>query len=243
MPEPAWREPDWRSDDGTVQLWHADARLWLPTLGRIECVVTDPPYGMAFQSNHRQEEHAAIAGDDGVELLRLAVEYALEATHSGYVFCRWDNLQDVQRRPKSLITWVKNNWSMGDLDHEHARQTESILFWPGPQHRWGNGRPTDVVFAPRTDNELHPTQKSVELMDQVVSWSEGRIVEPFMGSGATIVSAIRAGREVWGCELNREYFETARDRAIEAKKAYDTLWGAKKSEPPVERRHQELLFA
>ncbi|CAH1656989.1 Methyltransferase (modular protein) [Hyphomicrobiales bacterium] len=181
--------------------------------GGIESMVSDPPYGMAFQSNHRIEKHSSIANDDCAELLVWACD--LPATHSKYIFCRWDNLREVPK-PKSLVTWVKNNWSMGDLKHEHARQTEVALFYPGPNHFFPTGRPTDVVDARRTGNGNHPTEKPISLMMTVVGWTSGTVFDPFMGSGTTGVACARMGRPFIGVEIDEEYFEIACDRIAKA---------------------------
>jgi site-specific DNA-methyltransferase (adenine-specific) len=178
----------------------------------FDAVVSDPPYGMAFQSNYRLEKHDVIANDKGISHLLWACD--LHAEHSKYVFCRWDNLVSVPR-PRSLVTWVKNNWSMGDLEHEHARQTEVALFYPGPGHFFPAGRPTDVVEAPRTGNEHHPTEKPVQLMWAVVRWTAGVVFDPFMGSGTTGVACARHRRRFVGVEIEQKYFDIA-CRRIEA---------------------------
>lgn len=196
--------------DATLHL--GDCRDILPTLGKVDAVVTDPPFGMAFQSNHRITQHAAIANDGTDELLQWAC--SLPASHSSYVFCRWDNLARLPK-PKSLVTWVKNNWSMGDLEHEHARQTEVACFYPGPEHRFPRGRPTDVVECPRTGNSHHPTEKPVALMWAIVRWTEGLVLDPFMGSGTTGIACAQLGRPFVGIELEPTHFETA-CRRIEA---------------------------
>ena len=139
----------------------------------------------------------------------------MDAEHSKYVFCRWDNIWSVPQ-PKSLVTWVKNNWSMGDLEHEHARQTELCLFYAGPKHFFPNGRPNDVINAPRTGNDNHPTEKPVQLMFAVVSWTAGTVVDPFMGSGTTGVAAVRQGRPFIGCEIDPSHFDTACKRLSDA---------------------------
>jgi site-specific DNA-methyltransferase (adenine-specific) len=204
---------EWTSPDGSIRLICADCRDVLPGLSGVGSLVGDPPYGMEFQSNYRADSHMPIAGDDGVELLQYAVEAGrVVATHSVYVFCRWDNIPDVPK-PKSFVTWVKNNWSMGDLQHEHARQTEGILFYPLAQHQWGSGkRPSDVVMHPRTGNELHPTQKPVSLIAEVIDWTDGTILDPFMGSGTTGVACIRKGRRFIGIEREPKYFDIAVSR-------------------------------
>lgn len=198
---------------GDATLYLGDCRDILPTLGPVDAAVTDPPFGMAFQSNHRAVQHREIANDGDDTLLRWAC--AIPARHSAYVFCRWDNLAALPK-PKSLVTWVKNNWSMGDLEHEHARQTEVACFYPGPDHRFPKGRPTDVVECPRTGNVFHPTEKPVALMWAMVRWTEGVVFDPFMGSGTTGVACAQLGRSFVGCELDPGHFDTACKRISEA---------------------------
>jgi len=198
--------------DGRVTLYRGDCREILPTLGKVDVVVTDPPYGMKFRSNYRTVKHDAIANDAEEWPLQLSV--SIPVAHSRYVFCRWDDLPRVPK-PKSMVTWVKNNWSMGDLEHEHARQTEVALFYPGPQHHFPAGRPTDVISAPRTGNEYHPTEKPVSLMRAMLRWTVGTILDPFMGSGTTGVAAVKLGRKFIGIEIDARYFDIA-CRRIEA---------------------------
>jgi len=101
---------------------------------------------------------------------------------------------------------------MGDLLHEHARQTELILFWPGDDHGWAQGRPKDVVYSARSGNNNHPTEKPVDLMLQVIKWTKGVILDPFCGSGTTCVAAKKLGRRYIGIELDPKYAEIARQR-------------------------------
>ncbi len=203
---------------GRATLYLGDCRDILPTLPLLDCVVSDPPYGMSFQSNYRTMQHERIANDDNEDLLLWAC--GLQPRHSSYLFCRWDNLFSVPK-PKSLITWVKNNWSMGDLEHEHARQTEVALFYPGAEHDFPKSRPTDVIRAPRTGNEYHPTEKPVQLMRAIIEWTRGVVVDPFMGSGTTGVAAVQMGREFVGIELHEPYFDIACRRIEEAQRQGD----------------------
>ena len=178
------------------------ANSWFPD--GVDALITDPPYGMSFQSNHRKEHHKVIANDDTA--LALVWASNLPVSHSRYIFCRWDNLVDVPK-PTSLITWVKNNWSMGDLQHSHARQTEVALFYTGDKHFFPSGRPTDVVEFARTQNELHPTQKPVDLMAQVVKWTAGIVFDPFAGSGATLMACEQLDRTCYAVELDPKYVD------------------------------------
>ena len=180
---------------------------------QYDSIASYPPFGMDFQSNHRKVKHAKIAADDTEDLLVWTCN--LPVRHSRYVFCRWDNLVAIPK-PKSLVTWVKNNWSMGDLEHEHGRQTEVCAFYPGPGHFFPSGRPADVISAPRTGNNFHPTEKPVSLMMAVVGWTGGVVFDPFMGSGTTLVACAKMGRSGIGVEIDPTHFETACRRVEEA---------------------------
>jgi len=197
---------------GDATLYLGDCLEILPTLEPVDAVVTDPPYGMNFQSGYRQEKHLKIANDDNGALFATAC--TIPALHSRYVFCRWDNIGEAPKA-KSCVTWVKNNWSMGDLEHEHARQTEVALFWPGPDHDFPGKRPTDVVKAQRTGNNEHPTEKPVYLIEQFLGWTRGVVLDPFMGSGTTGVACANLGRKFIGIEIEEKYFDIACER-IEA---------------------------
>ncbi|WP_336057354.1 DNA-methyltransferase [Nitratireductor sp. CH_MIT9313-5] len=232
-----WPEKDpWKRVEriGDVTLYLGDSTAIVPVLEGFDAVVTDPPFGMAFRSNHRAVKHEAIAGDGETELLQWAC--GLEAGHSKYVFCRWDNLRDIPK-PKSLVTWVKNNWSMGDLAHEHGRQTEVAAFYPGPNHDFPKARPSDVIHAPRTGNEHHPTEKPVQLMAAILEWTRGTVLDPFMGAGSTGVAAVRMGRPFIGIELHEPYFEIAVKRIRDAAARPDLFAGTKAESPK-----QESLF-
>ncbi len=187
-------------------------------LAEIESVVTDPPYGMSFRSNYRNTKHDAIHNDESVHCLQRICN--IPALHSKYIFCRWDNFSDLPK-PRSLITWVKNNWSMGDLRHEHARQTEVLLFYPGPKHFFPAKRPTDVIQGARTRNENHPTEKPVQLIQTIVGWTSGTIFDPFMGSGSTGVACAQLGRKFIGIEIDERYFDVACRRMTDAHKQAD----------------------
>ena len=106
--------------DEAVTIYHGDCRHALEEMPMVDLVVTDPPYGMDFQSNFRTIKHAKITGDLALplDLIQAAIDIS---TRAAYVFCRWDNLAQMPA-PKSVLAWVKNNWSMGDLQHEHGRQ-------------------------------------------------------------------------------------------------------------------------
>ena len=101
---------------------------------------------------------------------------------------------------------------MGDLDHEHARQTEVCLFYPGKSHNWSNGRPSDVVRCERSGNQMHPTEKPVALLQEVIGWTAGKVFDPFLGSGTTLIAAQRLERICYAIEIDPHYCDVAIQR-------------------------------
>ena len=197
-------------DKDGITIYHADCREILPFVGRVDIVATDPPYGMDFQSNRRFVKHKRIVGDDNLPL-DVIRDCIFRAECAAYFFCRWDNIGDMPK-PKSVIAWVKNVWGTGDLYHEHGRMWEACCFYPGKRHEFIK-RPPDVLFQAKTGNDLHPTQKPVELMGALIGANVGDIVlDPFMGSGTTLVAAKQLGRKCVGIELEEKYCEIAVQR-------------------------------
>jgi len=176
----------------------------------FDLVITDPPYGINFRSNYRKEKYDKIIGDDQfpVKVLNRLFKIARRAV---YVFCRWENLYRLPK-PKSVLAWVKNNWSMGDLKHEHGRQWEAICFYPQEDHKFVTRIP-DIIYGNRTGNILHPTEKPVSVISQLISANVGEtILDPFMGSGTTLVAAKLLGRKAVGIEIEEKYCKIAKER-------------------------------
>jgi hypothetical protein len=124
-------------EDGSVVLFNCDCRLLLPHQKRYDLLLTDFPYGQKYLSAHRIQQFDEIVGDEKAdyETLTKLVELANVAA---YTFCRWNNLMEFPQhlKPKSFITWIKQNHGSGDLLHEYGRRTESIAFWPKEMHKW-----------------------------------------------------------------------------------------------------------
>ena len=196
--------------DESVTIYHGDCLEIMPELEPVDLVLTDPPYGMDFQSNHRRIKHTKIVGDKCFPVEAIS-ELEKIATRAVYVFCRWDNLGDLPK-PKSVLAWVKNNWSMGDLKHEHGRQWEAICFYPQQDHEFITRIP-DVIHAVRTGNDEHPTQKPTAVLSTIINANVGRLIlDPFMGSGTTLRAAKDLGRKAIGIEIEEKYCEIAANR-------------------------------
>lgn len=176
----------------------------------VDITITDPPYGMNFQSNYRKEKHKVIENDDKFPLYFLNEIFRV-TRKAVYVFCRWDNLKDLPK-PNSVLAWVKNNWSMGDLKHEHGRQWEAICFYAMAEHEFIKRIP-DVIHCNRTGNELHPTQKPLELIRKLIRANKGDLIfDPFVGSGTTCIACKHLNKDFIGIELDKEYVDIANKR-------------------------------
>ena len=197
-------------ENSGITIYHDDCLEIMPELGDVDLVLTDPPYGIQFRSNYRVVRHDKITGDNCLPLPQILLSIE-KARRGAYVFCRWDNIQDMPH-PKSVLAWVKNNWSMGDLKHEHGRQWEACCFYPKQNHEFIKRIP-DVLYSKRTGNNLHPTQKPVDLLGQIIAANTGDIIlDPFMGSGTTLVAAKELGRKAIGIEIEEKYCEIAANR-------------------------------
>jgi site-specific DNA-methyltransferase (adenine-specific) len=193
-----------------ITIYLGDCRDILPYLEPVDLVLTDPPYGMNFISNYRTVKYNAITGDNflPLDLIQMGID---KAANAAYVFCRWDNLADMPK-PTSVLCWVKNNWSMGDLLHEHGRQWEAICFYPNAGHKFIKRIP-DVIHAKRTGNIHHPTEKPISVIEQLIQANEGdTILDPFMGSGTTLIAAKNLGRRAIGIEISEDYCKIAIER-------------------------------
>lgn len=182
----------------------------------VDLIITDPPYGMNFVSNHRKEKYRPIENDNQFPVW-IFEEFNRIAKRGVYVFCRWDNLYQLPK-PKSFIAWVKNNWSMGDLEHEHGRQWEGICFYPMGEHKFIKRIP-DVIQIKRTGNDLHPTEKPACLISVLIQSNVGEVIlDPFMGSGTTGIACYDNHRDFIGVEIDKEYFDAAVKRLDNHKK-------------------------
>lgn len=196
--------------------------------GSVDMICTDPPFGMDYQSNRRivKEQHAKIAGDKDLDWLPEFVResHRVVADNTAhYFFCSFHKIdifkQELERyfKIKNLLVWEKSNHGTGDLKGDFAPKLEFCWFvHKGRALIRGKRDPNIFKFA-RTQNDLHPTQKPVELMEYLIEkFSDpGQLVlDPFAGSGTTAVAAERTGRR-WICiERDPEYYLAACARVL-----------------------------
>lgn len=213
-------------DQDGIQIFHADCRIILPTLPKVDLVLTDPPYGMNYHSRHYvgTNPHKPIAGDD--EYPVWAIEQCRSiATSACMFFLRWDNLAEIPK-PDSCVVWVKNNWTAGDLEHDYARTWEAVAVYNGPNHAFRNGRTSDVIAYDRVPptSLLHPTEKPIGLLQKLIGHHVGdTVLDPFAGSGTTLVAAKLHGCRAIGCEISEDYCRIAVERLKQGVFAFDPV--------------------
>lgn len=195
----------------------------------VDMVLTDPPYGMDFQSHRRKEVYAKIKNDTSLEWLDgyfAECRRILKDDTAIYCFCSWHNVDIFKKafekyfKLKNIVVWVKNNHGSGDLKASYAPKHEFILYGNKGRRTFYGKRMEDVIFANKTKNENHPTEKPIDLLEQFINNSTEKnavVFDGFMGSGSCGVACINTNRDFIGIELDENYFNIAKKRIEEAK--------------------------
>jgi len=212
------------------QLHHGDCLAILPTLEdcSVDAIVTDPPYGISYQSARRTDatkRKDKIVNDDHPFVWFLWDSARVLKDDSFLVcFCEWRH-QDAFRNAirwaglsiKGQGVWDRCWHGMGDLKGQLAPQHD--LFWLA-----GKGKPEfygrrlkSVLSHQRVSAEclVHPTEKPVSLMREIcysVTPPGGTILDPFTGSGSTGKAAIIEDFKFIGIEREADYIEIAKAR-------------------------------
>ena len=210
--------------DKWVTIYHGDCREILPQLDvKVDLVLTDPPYGIDYQSARRTAPFRKnkIQGDDEFPLWLFDL---IKPTSAYLLFCRWDVLP-ILPTPKSFIVWNKGNHSMGDLEHEYGRQWEAIAFYPQAQHEF-LFRPVDIIEAMRIspDKLIHPNEKPEAVVSPLIAANKGDLIlDPFLGSGTTCYCAKKLNRHSIGIEIEEKYCEIAAKRCMQESFEFDNI--------------------
>ena len=157
-------------------------------------------------------------GQDFEQFLRDACVNILAVTKGAiYVCMSSSELHTLQKAFReagghwsTFVIWAKNTFTMGRSDYQ--RQYEPILYgWKdGTQHFWCGARDQgDVWFIKKPQvNDLHPTMKPVELVERAVrnsSKDRDTVLDPFGGSGTTLIACEKTGRQARVIELEPKY--------------------------------------
>ncbi len=215
---------DLKEENITLMLGDCLERMKEIPDGSVDMILTDPPYGMDFQSNHRKTKYAKIKGDSNLDWLGdwCSELYRVAADNTAhYIFCSFHHVDkfkqalEKQFKIKNVLIWEKNNTSMGDLKGDFAPKYEMIIFVHKGRRFINGKRDANILKFSKTKNELHPTQKPVDLLQYLTEKfsDEGQtILDPFMGSGSTGIAAKNLNRKFMGIEMDEGYFEIAKKR-------------------------------
>lgn len=202
---------------GDATLYLGDCLEILLTLGKVDAVVTDPPYGMqtntdgtgytAGKAGHGRGSggpvYPAVVGDD-----------------APFDPSPWIGFPEV-------ILWGFNHFSDklsqgGGLVWLKRKDAAFGGFLSDAELGWWKGRKGVHCFTSFPQvmafDRFHPTQKPVDLMKWCIEKTKGTILDPFMGSGTTGVACAKLGRKFIGIEIEPKYFNIACKRI---QKAYD----------------------
>lgn len=189
---------------GNCSLFLGDCREILPSLPKVDLVLTDPPYGINFASNpHSQSciKHVRMDWDSSAP----SDELIAQIITLGYQQIVWGANYFSVPKSQSFLVWDKmqpENFSMA--------MAEFAFF--------SAKKPAKIFrMHPSLFSKEHPTQKPVELMEWCISHVKDvlTVADPFMGSGTTGVACANMGKTFYGIEREPKYFDIA-VRRIEA---------------------------
>ena len=200
---------------GDCVLYLGDCRVILPTLekGSVDCVVTDPPYGISYSSQHIGDSTTAEWMDS-----EIAFDRDTSARGSALAqFTEWACFGSFKAQPptgyRGILIWDKGPASgMGDLSFPWKASFEPIYV---AGKCWTGNRDEGVlkghwVVTRASMGRVHPNEKPVSLIEYLVEkCSAETILDPFMGSGTTGVACVNLGRKFVGIELEPRYFDIA----------------------------------
>jgi site-specific DNA-methyltransferase (adenine-specific) len=193
--------------DSFATIYHGDCREILPQLPKVDLVLTDPPYGLGARLHDGGTWSTNPIYDAMLQwdLKPVDDDLILEAISKAELSIVWGG--NYFRLPPSMA-WLA--W----------RKTESMPTLADFELAWSNADFPAKLFQERRNPDgkrTHPTQKPESLMAWCIQYATGRrtvatILDPFMGSGTTLVAAKQLGRKSIGIELEEKYCEIAARR-------------------------------
>ena len=206
---------------GPHRLILGDCLEVMPTLGKVDAVVTDPPYGIgendkkiASRTNLATvKDYGAVKWDSAPA---SAAHIAMMREISGHQIIFGGNYFDGLSPTSCWLVWDKQNTGdFADCELAWTNLPKAVrrIYW-----RW-NG-----MIRKGDDVREHPTQKPVGVMEWCIGHLPAEahtILDPFMGSGTTGVACQKLGRAFIGIELDPEYFAIACKRVDEAMRQPD----------------------
>jgi DNA modification methylase len=194
-------------------------------------MVTDPPYGVKYDADWRndalREDGSAIGGKavgkvqnddkaDWTEAWALSPSKVAYVYHAG-VFSGTvqKSLEDCNFIIRSQIIWVKSNFAISRADYHWKHEPCWYAVKKGNKGNWASDRKQTTVWEiakPAKSETGHSTQKPVECMAKAIANHDGDVYDPFLGSGSTMVAAHQLKRKCYGMELDPKYCQVIIDR-------------------------------
>lgn len=195
-------------EDESITIYHGDCRVVLPAL-TADVLVTDPPYGVGMDAYH----------DD----FDVAVEGMAQAPgYAAAMFASPRRVYEAARRLDGYWKWERLLWMHKTADmaapwHGWCMNSEAILILSRPEYKWPKASHyrSDVYTVGPWERGGHPNGKPLTVVTDLVSRMTviGSVVlDPFMGSGTTLVAAKALGRKAIGIEVEERYCEIAAKR-------------------------------
>ena len=248
---------------GGQRLIQGDCLGALASVAAAHAVITDPPYSSGARTTAQMRGRGGMSRGDAwadkpLPNDRLSVtgftwlmrQVGLEAARllvtggSFLAFIDWRQyptlygcIESCNLQIINMVVWDKQVFGMGN---GFRNQHELILHASAGTPRVFDRSVPNVIGAKRIpSSDIHPTEKPVELMEEIIRVVTDRdevVVDPFMGSGTTLVACQRLGRNGIGVEIDPDYFAAACRRVEEATRQPD-LFVAPPGQP-----HQEALL-
>lgn len=229
---------------GAATLYLGDCLEILPTIGKVDHVICDPPYEESLHIS-KNKRRARIRNDAGPDLHGLDFD-SIDGIRSDFIAtvapicrgwlvafctvegtCEWAKAINASSiKYKRACVWIKPD-STPQLNGQCPAQGYEcfVVGWAGAGHsRWNSGGKRGVYTHNVNNRErtgLHPTEKPRRLMSEIVAdftILNDIVCDPFMGSGTTGVAAVMADRRFIGIEKNPVYFDIACRRLDEAQR-------------------------
>lgn len=208
-----------------------DCREVMPMLGRFDAVVTDPPYGIRADEAAAKNKGKWGWKDYGEsqwdrERPPHVVFKAILACSKEQVVWGGNYFTDFLPPSMRWLIWDKGqrDFSLADFEMAWTSQQKAARAFDYPR------------AAALKDGKQHPTQKPVALMEWCLGFLQDAvtILDPFMGSGTTLVACQRLGRMGTGIEIDPDYFQTACERVHKAWREPDMFIAEPKAAPVQE---------
>jgi len=222
-------------DSDGITIYHGDCRDVLPSLPKVDLVLTDPPFLILFGTTESKAElgnYTILEGwfNDQLRLWKPLIKPA----GNMIIFCDWRTYPSFWRVslqnhiiPRNMVVWIHNaarHWHLFRYCHQLAlvaQQPPTAICDVPEGKRFDYWIENNVPTLARE----HPTEKPIDYLMYLIQAStktDDLILDPFMGSGTTLRAAKDLGRKAIGIEIEEKYCEIAARRMSQSVFAFTT---------------------